>query len=199
MRRVAKVLAGVCLAGALSVCPPVDSHARDSADTLAPAPVADLVSPMVDPTGTIADDSSEVSRLMAIEASIIGGLMSVLTAAFLLWIKADRKRTDRTMAEDRKAMTGAQRELVTTLKEQVTAQREADTANRAGLSEIRTELGRVRDAFTAEIRQVRADMDRGFDRLDTDIRELDKRVSEIESTATSAAATMTKGRRPKDV
>ncbi|WP_434417777.1 hypothetical protein [Nannocystis pusilla] len=175
----------------------MDLHGGDAL-AFAPPP-ADQVAPTAD----MGDDGEEdeVSRLMAIEATIIGGIMSLLSAAFLLWVRADRKRTDATMKADRERAEQRTDQLVATLREQndllrkshdatLSTMRAADEANRQGLADLARSVGNT----TQEIHKVREDMDRGFDRLDGDIRNLDKRMTRVENTGPSAGASMTHGR-----
>ena len=190
LRRAWRTLAVVSMLACVGLAP-MDLHGGDA---LAPPPADQVAS-----TADMGDDEEdEVSRLMAIEASIIGSIMAVLSAAFLLWVRADRKRTDATMKSDRERAEQRTDQLVATLREQndllrkshdatLSTMRAADEANRQGLADLARSVGNT----TQEIHKVREDIDR----LDGDIRNLDARMTRVEITGPSAGASMTRGRK----
>ena len=154
------------------------------------APLVDLDTPAVAVSSEIGeDDMEELTRLAEIEGnvigqmigivgSIVGGIMALLTTGVMLWIRADRKRTDETMKTDRAQVQNMTGELIKSLREHAQIYKEADQANRSGLAEVASSVGRVDE----DIRAVRRDLTA-----------IDGRVTNIENTI--AATSTTRGRR----
>ena len=171
MRRVwSKLLLGI---GVAWLCVAPADHAR----ALPPAPSAEMAAP-----AEVGDDEAGgLTDLAVIEGTIIGGLMSLITTALLLWIRADRKRTDDTMKADREQVQKMTSELIASLREQAAIYKEADQANREGLAQVVKSISRVDD----DVRALRQDLGA-----------LDERVTVLENA--SPAASTTRGRRAKD-
>ena len=185
-RRALTWTAGAILAAFVCVAPIDASALADTAEVAAAAAIGD----------DGATEGDGLQTLAAIEGTIIGTLMALISGAFMLWIRSDRKRTDDTMKADRTRAEHRTDQLVSTLREQndlmrsshdatLATMRAADEANRQGLADLARSVG-------TSVDRLREDMDRGFTRLDDDVRVLGGRVAALE---TNPAASTARGRR----